>query len=150
MVGDQEVVYRRVRLEWARYVDGQWRLTSQAFNDQKRKPSVDRKDLRDNPEDSKLDATDGIAQLLTSEVRATSAVIQNPLAPTAQQIPYRLDVIPRPIPANNPEGLPENLAHAQIESDPMVDTRTRFDKIKEALVRLAMNRDWVIEPRPPV
>ena len=150
MVEDQEVVYRRVRLDWVRYIDGRWVLTSEAFNDQERKPSVDRKILRANPEDSKIDATDGIAQLLTSEVRATSGVIQNPTAPLAEQLAYKLDVIPRPIPVDNPEGLRENLAHAQIESDPTVASRSRFDKVKEALGRLAMTREWVIEPQPPV
>jgi len=147
---DEEIVYRRIRVEWARVNDdGRWVLTSQAFNDQGWKPSVDRKILRAAPADSQMEPTDGIAQLLTAEVRATTGLIHNPEKPLADQVTYKLDVIARPIPPNNPEGLAENLSHAQIESDPTVASRSRFDRVKEALSRLAMNRDWVIPPSTP-
>jgi hypothetical protein len=84
---------------------------------------------------------------VASEVRAVG-IVQNPGAALAQQRNYRLDVIARPITVPNDENEPENLAHAQIESDPTIDSASRFDRVKEALARLAGNRPWALEPQP--
>ena len=148
-VNDPEVLYRRVKFGWATVVEGKWRLTSQAFNDRFWKPSVNRRLIEPDAAKSKEEASDGVVQLVASEVRAVTGIIHNPQAPQGQQLTYKLDVIARPIVANNEEGLPANAAHAQIESDPTVEARSRFDKIKDALGRLAEEREWVIEPQNP-
>lgn len=149
VVDNAEFLFRRIRLDSVVYDQGKLRLSTQAFSDRGFKPSVNRCSLAPDPTSTKHDDTDGVAVLLAEEVRKIDTVIRNPSAPQQVQEPYRLDVIARPIEAGNPDGEPENLAHAQIESDPVLENKSRFDKVKEALVRLAQSRPLVIEPRPP-
>ena len=152
MVGDDERLYRRIRFSWTVLRDGVWRLTSEAFNDVHWKPSVDRQTICQTPDKTQVVPTDGVAQLVAQEVRAIGGIVHNPAAkPPVAQITYKLDVLARPIAKNNPEGLPENLAHAQIEADPGVANRSRFDKLKDALGRIAERHGWAIEPtaQPP-
>lgn len=149
MVDNEETLFRRIRYEWVDYDQGSFRLSSQAFADKGLKPSVNRQRLAPNPAATKHDDSDGVAELVAEEVRKIDSVMQNPLAPPEEQKSYQLDVIPRPIPAGNPEGEPENLAHAQIESDPLLENRSRFDKVKDALARLAERRPLVIDPKVP-
>lgn len=148
VVGDPELLYRRIRPDGVVTVEGKARLTSQAFNDRYKKPSVNRQKLRPDPVQSKQDETDGVVQLIAAEIRGVTGILHNPEAAADKQVMYKLDVLPRPIAVDNIEGLPENPAHAQIEADPNVETRTRFDKIKDALARLAERREWVIAPMP--
>jgi hypothetical protein len=150
VVDNAEVLYRRIKYDWVSRDDaGSLRLSSQAFADKGLKPSVNRAALAPDPATTKFEETDGIAQLVTEEVRGIDTVLRNPQAPPAQHVPYRIDVIERPIAPGNPEGLPENLAHAQIESDPVLENRTRFDKVKDALARLAERRPLIVEPTVP-
>lgn len=149
MVVDEDLLYRRVRHDWT-VVDGDAvRLTSQAFNDRLFKPSVNRCSIWPDPVCSKVDASDGVVQLLAGEVRQIGGVVHNPAAAIDQQVAYKLEVIARPIALDNAEGLPENPSHAQIESDPMVESRSRFDKIKDALSRLAERRPYAVNPTRP-
>jgi hypothetical protein len=150
VVEDQEVLFRRVKHEWVAYDQGQLRLSSQAFADKGLKPSVNRAALKPNPAHTQYEGSDGVAQLVTLEVRQVDTVMQNAQAPGQPQLPYRLDVLPRPILAGNEEGEPENLAHAQIESAPDLQTKSRFDKVKDALARLAERRPLAIDPTPPI
>ena len=147
-VGDDEVLWRSIRLEFVTYPNGRKRLSSQAFNDAEWKPSVDRANLRANPSETRLSGTDGIAQLLTSEVRDLTTIVVNPDEKKAgAKAYYKVDVVERAIPVGNPDGLPENPAHAQVEVDPKFANASRFNKLKDALCRLAESRDWVIEPK---
>jgi hypothetical protein len=121
-------------------------MTSQTFNDVARKPSVDRAKLRTSAEETKEHQTDGVTSVVAGGVRAV-VVIRNPNAkPPEPQEKFAVDVLPRPIAPDNPYGAPANPAHAQIEANPEFDTSSRFDKLKEALVRLSRARGWIIEP----
>lgn len=146
-VEDAEVLFRRVRIGEGVTADGKLRLSSQAFNDRGWKPSVNRHALMPDPAETKQDESDGVVQLVASEVRAVGGIVHNPNDPPDKHVTYKLDVLARPIAADNPEGLAVNPAHAQVESDPDVASRTRFDKVKDALARLAERRGWVIEPQ---
>ena len=130
-VADGELLYRSVRLSDVRQVDSVPRLSASAFNDRDRKASVDVASLRASPGESKKNPLDGVAVLLTSEVRAVDLTVQKPPAS------YVVDVWLRPE--------PDNRAHAQIEPTPDL-TGSRFDKLKEALVILASRRQWEVIP----
>lgn len=149
MVGDDERLYRRVRFSWTVLRDGVRRLTSEAFNDVDWKPSVNRQTICETPDKTQQDPTDGVAQLVTHEVRGVGGIVHNPAAKPIAQVTYKLDVLARPIAKDNPDGEPENLAHAQIEADPGVANRSRFDKVKDALGRIAERHGWAIEPTAP-
>jgi len=146
-VEDDEILHRSVPAAAVHWVSGGWRLSSEAFNDRRMRPSVDRHHLRPDAVDSKRSENDGVAQLVAGEIRACDKVIHNADAAPGQQITYQLDVCPDPIADDNPEGLAPNPAHAVIASHPAVASGSRFKKVKEALCRLAERRDWVIRPR---
>jgi hypothetical protein len=142
----REVLFRSVRPdEVTAEGSGKWRLSSTAFNDGGRKPSVDRAAIHPNPIEAKKNATDGIVELLTEEVRKDRIII-NADAPAHRQRIYIVNVFAREIRAGNPQGLPENLAHAQIESAPAFQTDSHFKKLKERLCRLAETRPFRIAP----
>lgn len=143
LISDDENIYRSIpnHPDMVTMVEGKPRFSSSAFNDRTQKVSVDQASLREYPEQSKMSETDGIVSLITAEVRAIDSV-----ADADSGLPYRIDVIERPIIAGNPDGLPENLAHAQVESAPELSNKSRFKKLKEALARLATNRGWLIGP----
>lgn len=145
-VENEDELYRRVPNAPGMYslVDGKLRFSSTAFNDRTQKPSVDRAKLRGSPNETKLAVTDGVISLVALEIRAIS--IENVDAAEGEPPQYSVDVIPRPIPVNNPDGLPENRAHAQVETTPLLASPSRFKKLKEALAILASNREWAIEP----
>lgn len=147
-VGDGEVLWRNVRPEEVTYPDGQLKISATAFNDFKKQPSVDRKDLRNDPSETKKGPVDGVAQLVTSDVRAI--VIQ--VDPNAKDVAkktqnHKIDVIAREILADPANAVDENLAHAQIEASPDYINDTRFKKLKDALCRLAQTQPWAIEPK---
>lgn len=146
MVKDNETLFRRVRYDSVSYERGVLRLSSQAFADKGLKPSVNLASLSPDPSKTRMDEYDGVAQLVAIEVRSIDSVIKNPAAPVADQVAYKLDVVARPIYACNETQEDENLAHAQIESDPLLENRSRFDKVKDALARLAERRPLPIAP----
>lgn len=87
--------------------------------------------------------TDAVLRLVALHVRGVDTVQIKPPFSDA----YRVDVVPKPIGKDDPDGDPENPSHAQIESDPAVDNDTRFKKLKEALCRLAAETGtWAIAP----
>lgn len=152
IVGNDETLYRRVSFGRNLYqiVDGRLRFSSTAFNDAAgSKPSVDRAVLRTGPEETKLLNTDGVTSLVTSAVRGIA--VEN-LTPNGKSLilssSYQIDVLARPIVAGGTER--ENLAHAQIESEPEFLTKSRFNRLKEALAQLATARGWLIEPIAPL
>lgn len=131
---DHEWLHRCVRVGECQSIQPAMRLSSTAFNDKSKKPSVDRAGLR-AAEESKKDVSDGIVRVLAEKVRQIGIPIKAPDPPH-----FQVDVWGR--------ALPENPAHAQIEPLPNM-TGSRFDKLKEALTRLAEKEGWVIEPTPP-
>lgn len=143
-IENDEDLYRRVPNDPNMFpiVDGKIRFSTTVFNSPDHKPSVDRAKLRSSPSETKLTHTDGIISLLTSEVRAISIENRNVGASKT----YSVDVIPRPIPLAILEGLPENKAHAQIETDPDLASGSRFKKLKEALALMASRNGWTVKP----
>ncbi len=77
-VRDDEVLYRSVRGKYGQeysYDNGKLAISSEAFRDRKRKPSVDRAELKGcNPSLSKRSDTDGIVSLITADVRSIGTV----------------------------------------------------------------------------
>ena len=128
---DDEWLHRRVRHAECHRVQSPKLLSSSAFNDPGKRPSVDRAALRAAAL-TKVEANDGVVRLLTASVRGIGIPIAAPNPPN-----FEVDVWARIE--------PETAAHAQIEPAPNM-SRSRFDKLKEALARLAETEDWVIEP----
>lgn len=145
-VENDDELYRRIPNAPGMYsvVDGKLHFSSTAFNDRGHKPSVDRAKLRSSPCETKLAVTDGVISLFAVEIRDIS--IENVGAAVDEPPNYSVDVIPRPVLFDNPEGLPENKAHAQVETNPILASPSRFKKLKEALAILASNRDWIVKP----
>ena len=151
-VSDDEELYRNVRPEEdAReyYYDpttGRLIITSQAFLDIKKEPSVDRAKLKDfDPRNSLLNENNGILSLITEEVRQVGEVKTKENGET--RIIHTVDVIPDP----NPPEAPDNDAHSRIVVEPKFLPSDRQDKafklLKRALARLATNRGWTLEPK---
>ena len=130
VVENEDVLYRAV-LNDPRFfpVDGNGiqRISSMAFNDPDRRPSVERALLcPGGPLDTRarFKPGSGVLSLVAGKVRQITAVHG-----TTGQV-YAVDVEPVP--------LPENVAHAEIFGRPPFDTDRIFDRIKQALARLAM------------
>jgi hypothetical protein len=125
-VHDDETLYHVVVDDPRNFkvVNGELKLSSTAFGDRERRPSVDRAYLRDNdPRNSQWDPSDCIVSLITHEVRSVVDVR-----------PRAVDVIPDPI-ENHPT-LCDNLAHALIITKPAFDNDSQFKKLKKALTRI--------------
>lgn len=144
-VANDESLYRSARKDDIVSADGKERISSSAFKDKGRKPSVDRACLRASPEETKLSPTDGIIELIASEVRGITDIQINPQVDPPGF--YDIDVVHRPIEADETTGRPANHAHAQIEAAPHPDTDSRFKKVKEKLAFLANRRGWLIRPQ---
>lgn len=148
MVEDAEQLFRRVANVSGMYVetgDG-LRLSSSAFNDAGRQPSVDRALLRDgDPNRSKTSATQGIAMLLTREVRAIAEVVQRDSRGGTRFV-YTIDVIASPIEPDNEAHPDYNPAHALIVSAPAFESEGTFKRLKECLARLASQHGWLVRP----
>lgn len=142
MVNDGEILHRRIFRD---DITAERRLSSTAFNDRGRKPSVNRATLSGSPAATQESPTDGVVQLVTNDVRQVS-VLRDPKSKEVPAPVHNVDVVERPIAADNPEGLPENPAHAQVEASPEFLTDSRFRKLKEALALLAEKHGFLIEP----
>jgi hypothetical protein len=155
-VRNEEELYRSVRgkleEEYSYGPKGNLQISSEAFRDRDRKPSVDRAELRKfNPALSKLSDTDGVVSLMTADVRAIGTVKTKDQ--NADIVVHAVDVIYDP----NPKSNPENYAHSQIIVNPdffetdIFDTDSKkertFYKLKKALARLATKRGWTLEPK---
>jgi len=128
-VTDEEALYRAV-LNDPRFfpvdAQGQPRISSQAFNDAGRRPSVDRAALcPGGPAETRdrFRPGSGVLSLVAKDVRRLTATH----GATGQV--YGVDVEPVP--------LPENPAHAEIFGHPPFDTDRVFDRIKQALAGIA-------------
>ena len=145
---DDEVLYRSIRgkygEEYAYDNVGKLKISSEAFRDRERKPSVDRAELKEfNPSLSKRNDTDGIISLITADVRSIGTVktkIQD-----ADAVVHAVDVIYDPT--------PENPAHSKIVVNPEFfgsknKQRNVFKLLQLALAELAEKNGWTLEPSP--
>jgi hypothetical protein len=144
IVDDAEDLYRSVRAnsDDYSYQNGKLFFSSSAFDDRGMKPSVDRSSMRTNASDARKNATDGIAKVVTADVRSSCKVpiIRNGV-PAGD---HAVDAIHRPI-ENDPIE-PDNLAHCQIECNPVIESGTRFKRLKAALANLANKHGFVVPP----
>lgn len=146
LVRDDEILYRSVRGKYGEeysYDDtGKLQISSQAFRDRERKPSVDRASLREfNPTLSKQSETDGIVSLMTADVRAIGSVKTRLV--DEDTVVHAVDVIYDPV--------PENPAHSKIVVNPEFfgsnnKRRNVFKLLQLALAELAERNGWTLEP----
>jgi hypothetical protein len=145
VVTNDELLYRCIFCGLDKYYrigESGLELSSQAFTDRNQAPSVDRAKLCSyDPQFTQKNPEDGVASLITGEVRMIN-VSQND--PKGNPIfDYRIDVCPRPT--------DENPSHAQIEPSPDYRNKSTFRKVAEKLARLATERikkqGWEIEPK---
>jgi hypothetical protein len=140
VVTDDELLYRCVHFGDNNYhIDetGKARISSQAFRDRSKAPSVDRAGLCNNdPRFTQKKAENAVVSLITGAVRDIK-VTQND-AKGNPLCSYRIDVCARPEDGNT--------AHAQIEPEPTYKNGTPFRKVLERLAFLAEQRGWEILP----
>jgi len=142
LVQNTEELIRRVSADSTR---GDGKLTSTAFNDPNRQPSVDRRSLRASLDECKVKSTDGLVRLVADEIRKLQIAQIDAATREPAGTNYQIDVMHRPIDLGNDRGEPPNPAHSQIEATPALN-RSRFDKLKELLARLAEKNGWLVQP----
>ena len=123
--------------------DGTVKVSSAAFSDRSFRPSVDRAELCHNdPKETQHELSDGVVSVVTRDVRSTDTVVQN----DKDGKPIRaFDVDVEPVPILRHPTLPDNPAHAEIDTDPPCPNKTVFRKLVERLAQLANERPWEIE-----
>lgn len=129
-VDDDEVLYRAVKPElWKQKPNGEFYLSSQAFADRERRPSVDRGSLcRHDPGYAKFHSSDYVCSLTAGEVRAIDTVIKHDKKGVSQ-VRHNIDVEPVPL-SNDP-------AHAEIYAVPELSGGRLFERLLERLALLA-------------
>jgi hypothetical protein len=145
LIEDAAALYRRAPKTCIVRQGDVERISSTAFNDRGFQPSVDLARLRNSPEETKEEPTDGVLEFHAFEIRAIRDIKVDAAAkpPTF----YVVDVQHRPVAANEAMGIVANPAHSQIEAAPHPNADTRFKKVKEALALIANRRGWLIAPR---
>lgn len=129
-VDDAEVLYRSVeRTLWKKKNDGEFYLSSQAFADRNRRPSVDRAKLCDHdPGYTQFRSSEYVCSLVAKDVRAIATVVKHDKK-GVPQIHHNIDVEPVPISGNN--------AHAEIYALPEISGGRLFERLLERLAYLA-------------
>ena len=146
-VSDDEELYRNVRgalTEDEYYYDDDKSLviTRQAFLSPEKEPSVDRAKLKNfDPQQSKLNETNGIVTLVTEEVRGIGDVATS--YEGKENVEHAVDVKPDP--------KPDNEAHSLIVVTPEFfggkdKQKSVFKLLRIALARLATEKGWTIPP----
>jgi hypothetical protein len=147
VVDDEEDLYRSIRAnadEYS-YQDGNLIFSSSAFDDRFMKPSVDRSSIRTIPSDARINPSDGVTKVLTADVRTSCKI---PIIKNGSPVgEYAVDAIHRPI-ENDPDQA-DNLAHCQVECNPIIESPSRFKKLKAALANLATRHGFVVTPAKP-
>src|SRR5581483_4128564 len=114
-VADDEILYRRVPQGKNFYIiqaNGTVKFSSQAFADRSFRPSVDRAELcHYDPMWTQKEASDGVASVVTRDVRSIDTVVQNDEKGNPIRV-FCADVEHAPI-INHAELL-DNFAHAEI------------------------------------
>jgi hypothetical protein len=128
-VTDEEILYRAVPNDIRFFPEdgeGGRRISSMAFNDAERRPSVDRAVLcPSGPVETRnrFSPGSGVLSLIAGEVRQLTTTHGT----TGQVYGVDIEAVP----------LPENPAHAEIFGRPPFDTDKLFERIKQALARMA-------------
>lgn len=142
-VEDDEELYRRVRERTPgdqlcfETIAGRVIFYHAAFNDPKKRPSVDRAILRSrNPHHARASREDGIVALNAAAIRKIG--LDQPAQAQSKRV---VDILPDP-----QEGNP---AHAVIVIDSTAGSSI-FKRLKEALARLATEAGWRVEPGSPL
>ena len=94
-ITDEEILYRCVFYERNCYqiVDNTAKVTSQAFTDKKRQPSVDRACLCNyDPSYTQKNDQDAVVSLIAEKVRSINEIVQNDLKGNPE-FTYKIDVI---------------------------------------------------------
>ena len=142
-VEDDERLFRRVvYLDSRGYsvVNGAARVSSQAFSDRRRRPSVDRECLaQGGPQWTQEGADNGVLVLGASVVRATKAEKKDHKGRLVRE--HSVDVVHEPV-LNSPP-LRDNPAHSVIEAAPEIDSEKTFRRLIE---RLALLAQWEVLP----
>ena len=115
-------------------------ISSQAFRDSGKCPSVDREDLCGaNPHRTQNSPEDGVVCMLCERIRQIDDVVQNDRKGKPEFV-YLIDVVHRPELCN--------IAHSQIESAPVYQNDKSFRRLRESLAYI-VNTDsdaWLILP----
>ena len=129
-IDDDEVLYRAVRPElWKQKPGGEFHLSSQAFADRERRPSVDRGLLCEHdPKHAQFHSSDYVCSLTAEEVRAIDTVVKHDRK-GVPQVRHNIDVEPVP--------LPDDPAHAEIYAVPEISGGRLFERLLERLALLA-------------
>lgn len=129
-VDDDETLYRSVVPElWKQKNGGEFYLSSQAFADRNRRPSVDRAKLCNHePGYTQFRPSDYVCSLVAEEVRAIDTVVKYDKK-GVPQVWHNIDV--EPVPVSN------NAAHAEIYAVPEISSGCLFGRLLERLAYLA-------------
>jgi hypothetical protein len=140
-VDDEELLYRAVRKRhFIRHSETDVTVSENAFTDPKMQPSVDRAQMRDfEPHRTRFNESDGIASLVTRDVRAIDDVFQNTASGQPTGDPYVFDVIWRPIKDDPDPKVRDNPAHSQVETERAMNDGT-FKRLRRRLALLGSGR----------
>ena len=129
-VDDDETLYRSVkRILWKQKNNGEFYLSSQAFTDRNRRPSVDRAKLcGHDPSYTRFSPSDYVCSLVAKDVRTISTVVKYDKK-GIPQVRHNIDVEPVP--------LSDNAAHAEIYAVPEISGERLFKRLLERLACLA-------------
>ncbi len=128
-VSQDEILYRAVQERYVKREADRVRPTSMAFTDKQFRVSVDRAALCNNdPNHTKVDPSDLVVRFAAGDVRRIASVAQRD---------SNGEVVLKHLVRVEPEPLPDNPAHAVIFADPQVANPRVFQKLREALARLA-------------
>ncbi len=129
-VDDDETLYRSVVPNlWKQKDEGEFYLSSQAFADRNRRPSVDRAKLcGHDPSYAQFRPSDYVCSLVAEGVRAIDTVVKYDKKGIPQAC-HNIDVEPVP--------LPDDAAHAEIYAVPEISGGRLFERLLERLAYLA-------------
>lgn len=114
---------------WKQRNNGEVYLSSQAFADRNRRPSVDRAKLcGHDPSYTQFRLSDYVCSLVTGDVRAIATVVKHDKK-GVPQVQHNIDVEPVP--------LYDNAAHAEIYAVPEISGGRLFERLLERLAYLA-------------
>ena len=91
-------------------------------------------------------ASDGVVSVVAHAIRRISGLVQYDASQQPVQS-FRADIVPDPIPPDNPAGLPPNPAHAVIQTDPFPPPRGVYRRLLESLALIVTARGWEIRPQ---
>jgi hypothetical protein len=144
-VSDEEQLYRRVQESVGKQlcyevVGGQPVFLHAAFNDAKKRPSVDRAILKcgRDPHLSRQSTHDGIVSLQAAAIRRLGPITKMSEKGKPTKDKYDLDVTADPVSGN--------CSHALVVMSPSTAGSGTFMRRKEGLVRLANETGWTVEP----